>query len=204
MKTPESIVLLAVFAALPLLSAAGCASVGAYTWVDDLPAGKAAREPAGYLIAAGDLLNVRVWNQDAMSAKVRVRADGQITVPFLNDVAAAGYGPTVLAAQLQTRLKDFINNPVVTITVEETKALSVPVMGEVAKPGVYPVDPGSGLLPVLAAAGGLTNWAGHERIFVLRPGSPPQRIRFRLDALQRAEGGAGTFQLRGGDQVVVE
>ncbi|MGC4121437.1 MAG: polysaccharide biosynthesis/export family protein [Myxococcales bacterium] len=182
---------------------AGCASVGQFTWVDDLPAAKGA-EAASYLVAPGDLLNVRVWNQDAMSARVRVRADGQITVPFLNDVAAAGYAPTVLASQLQTRLKDFINNPVVTITVEETKALTVSVMGEVAKPGVYPVEPGSGLLPVLAAAGGLTEWAGRERIFVIRPGTPSQRIRFRLEALQRAEGGAASFQLRTGDQVVVE
>ena len=185
------------------LSLASCASVGSCTWVDALPAAKG-QLAAGYVTGSGDLLNVRVWNQDAMSAKVRVRADGQLTVPFLNDVAAAGYGPTVLAAQLQTRLKDFINNPVVTITVEEAKALTVPVMGEVAKPGVYPVEPGSGLLPALAAAGGLTEWAGRQRIFVIRPGPPPQRIRFKLDALQRAEGGAASFQLRGGDQVVVE
>ena len=206
MKTPDPRRPLAAppaaLAALLALSAPGCSSLGAYTWVDDLP--RAGAHPGGYVIAPGDSLNVRVWNQDAMSARVKVRVDGQITLPFVNDVAAAGYTPEVLAAQLQTRLKDFVNNPVVTIALEEAKPVSIPVLGEVARPGVYPVEAGAGLLPVLAAAGGLTEWAGRERIFVLRPGPHPQRIRFRLESLQRAQGGAGTFQLRSGDQVVVE
>ncbi|MBI5543378.1 MAG: polysaccharide biosynthesis/export family protein [Deltaproteobacteria bacterium] len=179
----------------------GCASVGAFIWVDELPRAEAAK---GYVIASGDSLNVRVWNQDAMSAKVKVRSDGQITLPLLNDVDAAGYTPAVLAGQLQTRLKDFINNPVVTVALEETRPISVPVLGEIVKPGLVPVEPGTGLIPVLAAAGGLTEWAKGDRIFVIRPGNPPMRIRFRLESLTHAEGAAGTFQLQAGDQIVVE
>ena len=58
-----------------------------------------------YVIRPGDVLNVRVFQQDNMSAKTRVRNDGKISLPFLNDVTAAGFTPVVLGAQLQTRLK---------------------------------------------------------------------------------------------------
>jgi polysaccharide export outer membrane protein len=183
------------------LALTSCVSVGRFIWVDDF---SAASSPSGYVVAPGDSLNVRVWNQDAMSARVKVRADGQITLPFLNDVLAAGFTPAVLAQQLQTRLKDFINNPVVTVALEEARQLNVPVLGEVVKPGIYPVEPGAGLLPALAAAGGLTDWANKDRIFVIRPGTPPWRVRFRFSSLARAEGRAGVFRLQSGDQIVVE
>ena len=188
-------------AALGALALVGCASAGSFVWVDELPSSSSER---GYVIAPGDSLNVRVWNQDAMSAKVRVRADGQITLPFLNDVTAAGYAPAVLAAQLQTRLRDFINSPVVSISLEEPRPLQVPVLGEVAKPGVYPVEWGAGLLPALAAAGGLTDWAGRDRIYVIRRAPQLARIRFRLASLLHAEGNAAKFTLQDGDQIVVE
>lgn len=191
----------ASLARIALLFLAGCASAGRYVWVDELPPPSPV---SGYVIAPGDLLNVRVWNQDAVSARVKVRADGQITLPFLNDVAAAGYTPSALSLQLQTRLKDFLTNPLVSVSLEEPKALGVAVVGEVVRPGVYSVESGSGLLPVLAAAGGLTEWAGRDCIYVVRPGVSAQRIRFRFLDLARANGEAGRFRLQPGDQVVVE
>ena len=80
----------------------------------------------------------------------------------------------------------------------------VPVVGEVARPGLVALAPGAGVLSAIAASGGPTEYARRDAIFVLRPGSPPQRIRFRYEALSRAEGKAGSFQLREGDTVVVE
>src|SRR5512140_2351272 len=96
---------------------AACATEGKFVWVQDYKSPAAAAE--GYVIGPGDLLDVRVFQQEGMSAKVRVRPDGKVSLPFLNDVEAAGYAPAVLAAQLQTRLKDFINTPVVTVSLEE-------------------------------------------------------------------------------------
>src|SRR4051812_44801985 len=127
----SNLILLAV-----ALSLTACAH-GKYVWVDDFgdPTGD-----AKYTISPGDLLYVRVWNQENMSARTKVRTDGKISLPFLNDVAAAGSEPQVLAQQLQTRLKDFIVNPVVTISVEEVRPLTVSVLGEVGKPGAYPLD----------------------------------------------------------------
>lgn len=199
---PEILLLAAALSLAP-----GC-SVGRYVWVDDLKEPISADETE-YLIAAGDLLNVRVFNQEGISGKVRVRPDGRISLPFVNDVEAAGQTPAALARRLQLRLKEFINNPVVTISLEESGPIQVSVVGEVAKPGVYPVQPGSSVLHALAMAGGLTQYASRDAIFVLRkpnPGSGPPllRIRFTYEKLAHAEGRSATFRMRDGDVLVVE
>ncbi len=191
------------------LATGACRHIGEYIWVDDVAVEQSRGAPLEYVIAVGDLLNVRVWNQDAMSARARVRSDGKISLPFLNDVEAAGLQPAVLARRLQTRLKDYVVNPVVTISLEEAKPLQVSVLGEVARPGVYPIEPGAGVLNALAAAGGMTDFASKDRIFVMRRGywadNPnPVRIRFTYQALSQAQGRAAGFRLKADDVVVVE
>lgn len=193
-------------AALGSLTA--CKSVGEYVWVDDLPPSPRQVE-SEYVISSGDVISVRVWGQEAMSARARVRTDGKISLPFLNDVEAAGVSPTVLAKRLQARLKEFLANPVVTVSLEERKLLPVPVLGEVTRKGTYDLEPGSGVLQALAAAGGMTEYASRSRIFVIRPntaveGAPAMRIRFDYEQLTRATGRGPGFRLQPGDVVVVE
>ena len=193
---------------LALAFLAGCAH-GSYVWVDDFPASptRPAAQDKGYVLSPGDIISVRVFNQEAMSATERIRSDGKVSLPFLNDVQAAGYTPQVLASQLQSRLKDFINAPVVTVSVEEQRGLSIPVAGEVARPGIFALEPGSGVLQALVMAGGLTEYGGRNRIFVLRPtglGKAPSRVRFSYASLLRGEGRSQAFALQPGDTVVVE
>jgi polysaccharide export outer membrane protein len=189
--------------------AVGCTHVGEFVWVDGYK--EPLQEPrSGYVISRGDVIFVRVWNQDSLSGRARVRADGMISLQFVNDVEAAGLEPTVLAQRLQVKLKEFIVNPVVAVSVEETAPLQVSVMGEVTTPGVYEIERHAGVLSAIASAGGLTQLAGRDRIFVLRGGGRPEdsnrtvRIRFTYQALAHAEGNAGKFRLRAGDVVVVE
>jgi polysaccharide export outer membrane protein len=203
MTTCFSAVRTGLMLGLLALATAGCASVkGTYVWVDDYSDPQA--QTGQFVIEPGDVIWVRVFNQDGMSTKGRVREDGKLAVPFLNDVQAAGYTPNVLSAQIQTRLKDFINAPQVTVSVEETKPVLVSVLGEVAHPGQITADPEGGLLPVIAAAGGLTEFGHRDRLFVLRRGTPPVRIRFDLDRLMRAEGKGAQFRVQSGDVLVVE
>ena len=84
----------------------------------------------GYVIQPGDVLQIRVFNQPEMSTRARVRDDGKVSIPFLNDVVAAGFTPNALAQQRQTRLKEYIDAPVVTISLEEARPFSVSVLGE--------------------------------------------------------------------------
>lgn len=194
-----------VIVAVPVFLGA-CATAGsAYVPVNDYgEAPEAPQSVSGYVMQPGDLIQVRVFNQPDMSARVRVREDGKISIPFLNDVSAIGLTPNGLALQLQTRLKEFINAPIVTVSLEEPHPFSISVIGEVNKPGVYALQPGAGVLQALAAAGGLTQYASKDRIFVVRDAPARARIRFEFDQLTRAEGKAATFRLRVGDVVVVE
>ncbi len=183
---------------------ASCADLGKFVWINDYP--RSASAEHGFVISAGDLLLLRVYNQDQLTTRARVRADGRVTLPLLNDVEAAGYSPTTLGQQLETRYKEFLKLPVVSVAVEEVQPLTVPVGGEVVKPGLVTVDrgAGAGVLQALIASGGLTEYAHRDRIFVLRRKDPPQRIRFTWEALTRSEEHAAGFALQQGDSVVVE
>lgn len=164
-------------------------------------------DDGGYVISTGDVLQVRVFQQEAMSARVKVRPDGKVSLPLVNDVVAEGKTPTVLAAELQVRLKDFINTPAVTVSLEESRPLIVSVLGEVIRPGVVTLEGGSGVIQALAASGGLTDFAHRDGIFVLRKTggqAAPRRIRFTWEVLSRGEGVAARFSLLPGDVVVAE
>jgi polysaccharide biosynthesis/export protein len=194
-------------ALLVLLLASGCKTTGEYVWADNLPPSPAPAS-AEYVIQPGDTISVRVWGQEAISPRSRVRPDGRISMPFLNDVEAAGLTPSALAARIQARLKDYIVNPVVTVALEDQRPQQVSVIGEVARPGTFQIDQGgAAVLQVLAQAGGMTPFADKDRIMVIRQkpdGSGAQRIRFTYSSLTQLEGRAAAFRLQGGDVVVVE
>lgn len=201
-----------VLAAVLLLPtmAISCRHGRDFLWVDDIPQ-SASLADRPYVIEPGDVIGVRVWNQEATSVeRTRVREDGKISLPFLNDVEVAGQEPTELAQRIQVKLKAFIVNPVVTVVVHERPPLRVSVLGEVTRPGVYEFENGAGVLNAIAAGGGITPFADPDRIFVLRRGywadsnPSPARIRFRYGDLRRGKAPASTFRLRTGDIVIVE
>jgi polysaccharide export outer membrane protein len=196
--------------ALATMMLAACAADRPYVWVDQLQ-DRPLADAAEYRIAVGDVLGVRVWNQESMStARARVRDDGKISIPFLQDVEVVGLTPGELGSRLQVKLKAYVVSPVVTVTLEERAPIRVSVLGEVRTPGAYEVQPGAGVLSALAAAGGLTEYARRDGIYVLRTtsasdaGASPGRIRFRWDDLSSGTRPAATFRVRPGDVVVVE
>ena len=191
--------------ALALMLSTACAarSQSPFVWADEWQEPEA---PTGeYVIGFGDALNVQVWEQEKMSAVVRVRSDGMVSLPFLNDVPAAGVTPVALARDLEARLKPFIVTPRVLVAVDDARPLSVSVLGQVGTPGLHNLAPGAGVAQALAAAGGLKDFAKKDRIFVVRSeGETPLRIRMTWDAVTAGLGVAGRFRLRTGDVVVVE
>ena len=196
---------MAALALAPALSGA-CASTTSnapFVWASEY------QEPPAtegeYVIGIGDALTVQVWEQEKMSASVRVRSDGKVSLPFLNDVPAAGMTPVKLARNLEEQLRPFIVSPRVLVAVDEARPLSVSVLGQVGTPGLHALLPGAGVAQALAAAGGLKDFAKKNRIFVVRPdGAEPLRIRMTWDDVTAGLGVTGRFRLRTGDVVVVE
>ncbi len=185
--------------ALVLLPLAGCGGAP-FVWVDDLAQQKAADE---YVIEAGDTVGVHVFNQENMSTRARVRSDGKVAVPMLGDVEFRGKTPSALSKELGARFKEYVVSPVVTVSVEESLPTAVSVLGEVAHPGNYTLDASAGVLQALAAAGGFTDYASRDAIYVVRK-APGPRVRFAFSALAHGDGRATAFRLRAGDAVIVE
>jgi polysaccharide export outer membrane protein len=182
-----------------------CAGPGNYVWVHDLPpAPPPVTRDDQYVINVGDTLSVRVFEQEAMSSKVKVRADGRVALPMIGEFEVRGKRPWDVARELEVKLKEFVVAPKVTVNVDEFAPLQVAVVGEVTHPGTYPLEPAAGVLQALASAGGLTEYASRDRIFVLRKTPALKRVRFTFDALSRNEPRAATFALQKGDVVVVE
>jgi polysaccharide export outer membrane protein len=182
---------------------AGCGSgPGTFVWPSQLPANEAAGDSA-YFIGPGDVVSVKVYGQDGMSTHGKVRSDGKISVPFLGDVNVAGKTPATLAKEMETGLKSYVTTPNVTVSVDEFQPITVSVIGEVAHPGTVAIDRNTGLLQVLANAGGLTENANRDGIYLLRGAPVPRRIRFTYELLTR-DLSLAAFRLHAGDIVVVE
>jgi polysaccharide export outer membrane protein len=178
-----------------------CRSAGEFVWVKDVPASNAA--PTDYRIRDIDTVTVRVYNQDALSTRERVRPDGRISVPFAGEVEARGRRPSELAKELEGKLKGIIVAPIVSVSVEQSAQISVSVVGEVRNPGTFAMDPGASVLHALASAGGLTEYASDDSIYVLRR-SADKRVRFTYRELRDGDSHAMGFALRAGDLIVVE
>lgn len=185
----------------------GCAtSPPPFRWVDEIPLGN--EDPSIYRVSVHDVISIRVWDHAAMSTeRTRVRDDGKVSLPFLKDVAVAGMTPNELSEKLQKELLSFIVDPIVTVVLEESAAMSVSVVGEVEGTGTYQMERTAGVLQAIAAAGGLTRYADRDSIYVLRrlwPTAAPVRIRFRYRDLASGGTQAAAFLLKTGDVIVVE
>ncbi|MBK7858955.1 MAG: polysaccharide export protein [Archangiaceae bacterium] len=188
---------------LAVVVTAGCAhSSGSYVWIDDFQDPPAKNDD--YVIATDDVVNVRVFGQDNMSGRAKVREDGKISLPFVHDVSAAGVTPVMLSTQLQDQLKNFIVNPVVTVSLEEARQVSVSVLGEVLHPGVYRLEPTAGVLQSIASAGGFTNFSSRDVYVIRQIDEKPTRIRFDYSALVEGRGQGIGFRLKPGDVVIID
>jgi polysaccharide export outer membrane protein len=129
---------------------------------------KSATADPNYIIGAQDVLDISVWKEPDVSRMVPVRPDGKISLPLLNDVQAAGLTPVQLAAQLTESLKKYVTNPQVTVIVATINSQRVYILGEVTRPGAFPLLPGMSVLQALSSAGGFTQFAKVKNIFVRR------------------------------------
>src|SRR5580704_14134675 len=111
MRVPRPAVLGLALVAV-LVACVACGNLGPYVWASQL--GPEEVGNTDYMIVTGDVLSVRVYGQEAMSTRAKVRSDGKISVPFLGDVTVLGKPPAVVAKEMEAGLKSFINSPNVT------------------------------------------------------------------------------------------
>ncbi len=119
--------------------------------------------------AVGDILEITTWKEpDFSREEILVRIDGKITFPLLNDVQAAGRTPMQLTQEIETKLKDYVDSPVVTVIVRNPSSKKFYILGEVANTGEYPILKELTVLQAFALAGGFTEWASKKEILLFR------------------------------------
>ena len=184
----------------------GCASEQPYLWGTQAPLVGAAggASEAGGLINARDTLLIYVKSQPAFSGEFPVREDGALLVPGIGDVRAAGLTTEQIKAGLLERFKDVLVSPQVSVALMKPAPVRVNVVGEVKTPGIYELGRDRSLLTALAAAGWITDFASHDRIFVVKREAPSPRLRFRVRELTSPSPTVAAFRLGDGDVVSVE
>jgi polysaccharide biosynthesis/export protein len=156
-----------------------------------------------YIIGADDVLHISVWKEPELTTTLPVRTDGQISLPLVNDVQAAGLSPMQLAASLTDKLKRFIDQPRVTVAVTQMNHQRVYVLGEVLRHGPVALTPDMTVLQVLATCG-LTQFANTKKVYVLRSfNGSQQKIPVNYKRLLKGQAMNQNIILKQGDTVVV-
>lgn len=189
---------------MAMFLAAGWARAGAQNATKSKADSGAMLSDSAYIIGPSDVLDVNVWKEPDVSRTVPVRPDGKISLPLLNDVQAAGLTPMQLQAVVTEGLKKFISNPQVTIIVTQINSQRIYVLGEVPHPGTFAMLPHMTVLQALASAGGLSQFAKMNGIYVLRNENGRQvTYPFRYKDVVRGRSAEQNIVLKAGDTIVV-
>ncbi|HSA87112.1 MAG TPA: polysaccharide biosynthesis/export family protein [Nitrospira sp.] len=159
-----------------------------------------------YVIGAEDVLDITVWRNPDLSRQVQVRPDGRFSMPIIRDVVAVGKTPTKLAEEMTNRLKEYVQNPVVAVSLKEVNSSNIFLLGEIANPGKYPLKSKTTLLQGITMAGGFKEGAARNQIVIFRftdvaPGL--KRFTASYDDIVLRSGIADNFELKPGDTLVV-
>jgi polysaccharide export outer membrane protein len=166
--------------------------------VPDVPKG------VEYRIGPEDVLDIAVWKEDELTKEVLVRPDGGISFPLAGDMAAAGKTVQQLQAEITKRIRNYIPDAVVSVSVKEVSGYRVYVLGKVNNPGQYTVGRYLDVVQALTLAGGLTPFANEDEIKIIRRDSKGEKVyRFNYSAVKDGRGLDQNIRLRSGDVVVV-
>jgi polysaccharide export outer membrane protein len=127
-----------------------------------------AQQLADYKLHAGDQLEVSVWQEEGLQRPVIVRPDGKFSFPLTGEVTASGRTVAEVRDDVEGRLKRYIAEPVVTVTVVEVGGNRAYVIGQVTKPGAYVMNPRLSVQQAPSLAGGTTPFAKLDYIIIVR------------------------------------
>lgn len=160
--------------------------------------------PADYVIGPEDVLSIVFWRDKELSADVVVRPDGMISLPLLNDLKASGYTPEQLSEQLVKAATKYIEEPTASVIVKAINSRKVFIVGQVSKPGAYPLPGDTTVLQLIAQAGDVLEWADKSDIVVVRSeNGKEQRFKFNYKDVLKGKNVAQNIQLKPGDTVIV-
>ncbi len=196
-----------------LIATAGSPAIGpTAAFAQSSPATAPSYSPPGeYIVGPQDVLEVTVFGDEDMSGKFTIEADGTFQFPLIGRIRGAGLTLRSIERELHTRLADgYLQNPQVSVAVGQFRSQRVFIVGEVGRPGTYPLTAQMSLIEAIATAGSASGTAaGH--VVIIRGSRPGDESDAQSDA-EVLHADLGAFQsgsmarniiLRDGDVVVV-
>jgi polysaccharide export outer membrane protein len=158
-----------------------------------------------FVIGNDDVLSINVWKEPDISRTIPVRSDGKISLPLVGEVQAAGRTPLSLEQDIATRLKSYIADAEVTVMVQTINSQKYNILGQVAKPGSYPLTNSATVLDAIAIAGGFRDFAKQKSIYILRQNADgtTTRIPFNYKHVVKGQDPAQNSKLQPRDTIVV-
>ena len=160
--------------------------------------------PGNYVIGTDDLLGIVYWRDKEMSTDARVRPDGRISIPLINEIQAAGLTPEELQKKITEESAKFMEDASITIVVREIHSLKVFITGEVNKPGPYSITSATTVMQLISLAGGLREYANSKNIMIMRKeGDKQTSLKFNYKEVAAGKNLTQNIDLKPGDTVVV-
>jgi len=180
----------------------------AATPVQPIPAASAA-QPADYRLEAlgmGDMIRVSVFRNPDLTTEARVSERGTIMFPLIGEISVTGLTPTQVSKQIADKLRAgrFVVDPEVTVSIAQVNSRQVAVLGNVQKPGRYPLDANTAkVTDLIALAGGIAP-TGSDQITVMTTRSgKTERREIDLAAMIRSGDLTQNLDLQAGDTIYV-
>lgn len=161
-------------------------------------------DPRAYKIGIGDILSITTWKEDDLTLDAaRVRSDGKITFPLLDDIQAEGLTTMALKRLLEKGLSDFVEAPNVTVTLANPVSRKFYILGEIVKTGEYNLVKKLTVMQAFALAGGFTEYASKNRILLYRRSAgKEEKITIRYDDIVKGDF-SKDIQLKPDDTIIV-
>ena len=158
-----------------------------------------------FVIGNDDVLAINVWKEPDISRSIPVRSDGKISLPLVGEVQATGQTPLKLEQEIASRLKSYIGEPEVTVIVQQINSQKFNILGQVTRPGSYPIANAATVLDAIAVAGGFRDFAKQKSIYILRQNADgtQARLRFNYKEVVKGDNPAQNIKLQPRDTIVV-
>lgn len=159
----------------------------------------------GFIIGADDVLAINVWKETDISRSVPVRSDGKISLPLVGEIVAAGRTPLQLETEIASRLRSYITEPEVTVMVQQINSQKYNILGQVIKPGSYPLVATTTIVDAIANAGGFKDFAKKKGVYILRQsgGGGESKISFDYPDYIKGKNTKQNITLQPHDTVIV-
>lgn len=175
-----------------LMMVFSCSSVCA----DSLPADR-------YILGSGDILDISVWKNDALTKLVQVLPDGYILFPLVGEIKATGSTVSQFQDALEEKLKHYIPQPTLSVIVHNIN-INIYILGKVQRPGIFGLKTNIKVLQALTMAGGLNPFAKRDEIKILRKvGNETKIFEFNYDEVSSGRSLEQDIDIVRGDVIVV-